>query len=171
MLNNKIIVILLFILISLKPFNCFSQEQLSEYQLLEKTSHIERKTREIDQIKLEKKFYSDLMAFRSKQMDHNITILKWQHYSGIGVFFLVIFLVIGGFYLSFLQFKRDEKSGQSSEATIEASKSGIKLHSSVIGLVILFMSFGFFYLYIKDVYTLKPIKLETNSKTVEQSTQ
>lgn len=171
MLKNKKTVVPILLPLLIIPLICLSQEPLSEYQVLEKTSHLERKSQEIEKIKLEKKFLSNLMTFRSKQMDHNITILKWQHYSGIGVFFLVIFLVLGGFYLSFLQFKRDKKTGQSSGATFEAGKSGVKFSSSVIGLVILFMSFGFFYLYIQEVYTIKPITLESSSKTIEKSTQ
>lgn len=86
---------------------------------------------------------------------------KTQHWMTVGVFWIVSILVIGGFALSYLQIKHgisDDKANES-EATFKVGKSGIEFSSSVIGLVVLFMSFMFFHLYVKDVYSLKINKM------------
>ena len=88
--------------------NVVSSQELSEYQTIERQVNLDLKSREIHNIALTQKYDKALVEFRAKQMDHNITILKWQHYSGIGVFFLVIVLVMSGLYLSYLQFKKEE---------------------------------------------------------------
>jgi hypothetical protein len=87
-----------------------------------------------------------------------------QHWMSIGIFIIVVVMVIGGLYLSFLQFKHSVEKPASSPSggddnnagnTVKISGSGIEISSSVIGLIVLFMSFLFFYLYIMEVYTIK----------------
>lgn len=149
----------IFMVFLLSFITIAESQELSEYQQLEKRSHIDQKSSEIERISLALSYDKSLVEFRTNQMDHNITILKWQHYSGIGVFFLVIILVLSGLYLSYLQFKKEDKA--TSATKIEAGAKGVSIDSPVIGLIILFMSFAFFYLYIMEVYTIKPIVLET----------
>lgn len=107
--------------------------------------------------------------------------LSWQFYSSIFIFFMVIFIVGFGLYLSFKQFKISEKiiaeglrtkqSETISKAVddvnkllrgdFEVSKDSIKVNSAVVGLIILLISLGFFFLYLKYVYkieVLNPLK-------------
>lgn len=81
------------------------------------------------------------------------------------VFLVVTVLVFGGMWLSYLQFKGDitnevPPNGEKTKATFKIGKDGIEFSSSVIGLIVLFMSFFFFHLYISEVYTIKPNKVE-----------
>jgi hypothetical protein len=95
-----------------------------------------------------------------------------QYWMTLGIFIIVSLLVTGGFYLSYLQFKSDsESSAESKGATFKIGKTGIEFSSSVIGLVVLFMSFMFFYLYVKDVYTIQIHKVPaaTTNTTIPQS--
>lgn len=93
-------------------------------------------------------------------------------------------LVVSGVYLAFMQFKLDEKralarieleqmltqkklagtldgnqspSNEKNTTTLEINSSGIKISSSVIGLVVLAMSFAFFYMYLQHVYNISVI--------------
>ena len=93
-----------------------------------------------------------------------------QFWMTIGTFIIVTCLVTGGFYLSYLQFKVDstlksDDNDNTNKATFKIAKTGIEFNSSVIGLVVLFMSFLFFYLYIKDVYSIKVPPVSTVNST------
>ncbi|RBO82675.1 hypothetical protein [Marinomonas aquiplantarum] len=128
---------------------------------------------------------SELLAVKENLLRehalHQIQLMKiaetgyrTQHWVTIAIFFIVSTLVLGGFYLSYLQFKSDSvrEKGSTGDAktSIELSKSGIKFSSSVIGLVVLFMSFMFFYLYVKEVYTIKLHPITPVATPDEQNT-
>lgn len=81
------------------------------------------------------------------------------------IFIIVTILALGGLWLSYLQFKNDIRRSQTStdekqKASFKIGKDGIEFGSSVIGLIILFISFFFFHLYVKDVYTIHVDKVE-----------
>jgi len=97
----------------------------------------------------------------------------WQSVSTKVIFWVVIVVVLTGLYLSWMQFKlalkmpltktTQTKKGQSNKAnpsdqieasTIEVTTSGVKITSSVIGLIILVLSIVFFFLYLKFVYPI-----------------
>lgn len=91
-------------------------------------------------------------------IDYNMWVLEYkeilyktQYIEGIIIFFVVLFILFIGLYLSFMQFK----SSESNQTTIKISKDSIQITSSVIGLLILLISLVFFYIYLKEVYTLK----------------
>jgi|GEM_PF-7029001 len=89
-----------------------------------------------------------------------------QQVTTVLIFVVVLILVLGGLWLSYLQFKADmSKQNLSEDGTPKASfkigKEGIEFSSSVIGLIVLFMSFSFFHLYVKDVYTIKTHEVAT----------
>ena len=97
----------------------------------------------------------------------------WQSVSTKVIFWVVIVVVLTGLYLSWMQFNlahkmpltktTQTKKGQSNKAnpsdqieasTIEVTTSGVKITSSVIGLIILVLSIVFFFLYLKFVYPI-----------------
>jgi hypothetical protein len=97
----------------------------------------------------------------------------WQSISTKVIFWVVIIVVLAGLYLSWMQFNfahnapltktRQTKKGQANmgnpndqieASTIEISTSGVKITSSVIGLIILVLSIVFFFLYLKFVYPI-----------------
>lgn len=135
------------------------EEDTALQQLVRQSEEYEAKRiqREIERLTLSTEFSKALLELRKFEMQHRAKVFWWQHVFGIAVFILVIILVLGGLYLSYLQFKRDGSTGASSQASIEIGREGLKFSSSVIGLAILFMSFGFFYLYIERVYTIQEL--------------
>jgi hypothetical protein len=79
---------------------------------------------------------------------------------------LVLILVITGLYLSYLEFKRDQTDG----STFKLNKSGVEFSSSVIGLIILFISLLFFYLFVERIYKIdNPVKssIVTDEKNID----
>jgi hypothetical protein len=86
--------------------------------------------------------------------------LSWQLIETRVIFFMVIAIVIVGLLLSYLQFYYDVKKKEAAPGAVsdfEVSATGIKISSSVIGLIILAMSLAFFFLYLKFVYPIVPI--------------
>ncbi|MBC7008474.1 hypothetical protein BIZ38_08330 [Pseudoalteromonas sp. BZK2] len=98
----------------------------------------------------------ELLLHQKKLMTVTEEAYELQYWMTIGIFIIVTLLVLGGFYLSYLQFKlKTQQPESSSNATFKIGKTGIEFSSSVIGLMILFMSFLFFYLYVNDVYKIQ----------------
>lgn len=95
-----------------------------------------------------KAYYANLtsgLQFRDK-------VFAWQHRSSQIIFVVVILIVAVGLYFSWIQFHA--KEGDVGETTMEASKTGFKLSSPVLGVIILVLSLAFFYLYLVHVYPI-----------------
>lgn len=103
------------------------------------------------------------LGYYNAGLDQRLKVFKWQHLTTQVIFFVVNALVIIGIYFSWVQFKKDlemakEKKGSNEkEHHIELSTSGIKVSSSVLGVIILVISLAFFYLYLVYVYPIKEI--------------
>lgn len=98
--------------------------------------------------------YAELRLFT---YDHIRRTYEWNYTSTLIIFWMVILLVFSGLVFSAIQFyksivlaPRNEKAVDSS--TIEASLQGIKITSSVLGVIVLVISMLFFYLYLAHVY-------------------
>lgn len=98
--------------------------------------------------------------YRRVGYQHRQGDFKWQHYSTIIIFVAVLTLVFSGIYFAYVQFHTDLKlkelptalGGEKSE--VELSLKGMKVSSPVLGVVILVVSLGFFYLYLVYVYPI-----------------
>ncbi len=99
--------------------------------------------------------------YRAEGYDHRQRVFEWQLLSSRIIFVVVIALVGAGIYFSWLQFRADLKKtgneGDRGVSTLEASTSGIKVSSPVLGVVILVISLLFFYLYLQYVYPIEEI--------------
>ena len=91
-------------------------------------------------------------------------VFEWQHMSTIVIFFVVIGLVLVSVYFAWIQFRRalesraDESGGEKSVGTtVELTTSGVKVSSPVLGVIILALALGFFYLYLVFVYRVQEI--------------
>ena len=135
-------------------------------------------------------FEEKQLAYDLESLQHRRASFSFQLIQGWVIFIVVMVLVLGGFVLAFMQFKLDEKvtlaklklpesngeakktdgektssAGQNGtkETTFEFSAKGVKISSSVIGLIVLAMSFAFFYMYITHVYTITELGNATSS--------
>ncbi len=87
-------------------------------------------------------------------LQHAQRTYEWQYRSGIIIFVLVIASVTLGLWMSFLHFYQGRKGG----GTMKLSKDGVEVSSPVIGLLILVVSLGFFYLYLSQVYPITEVR-------------
>lgn len=97
--------------------------------------------------------------YKTQGFGHRSKVFAWQYYSSIVIFGMVVMLVAAGFYFSWVQFRRDlmvpGTGGESTE--LELSAQGIKIQSSILGVIILVVSLAFLYLYLVYVYPISEI--------------
>jgi hypothetical protein len=121
-------------------------------------------------------------AYQRQELQHNRDVdsynqrvYEWQLFNSKIIFWLVVFLVLSGVALSGFQFYKDHRaqvryheltnrianaaeSAQPQDAkdsmSIEASLKGIKFNSNIIGMMILIISFLFFFAYLQFVYPI-----------------
>jgi hypothetical protein len=122
--------------------------------------------------------------YRSHGFEHRKAVFAWQLLSAKIIFAIVVALVAVGIYFSWIQLSagmrgktapasalpagrpadlpatiRGETAAPSTPAvtTLEASPSGIRVSSPVIGVILLVISLAFFYLYLAYVYPIEEI--------------
>lgn len=96
--------------------------------------------------------------YRTSGFEHRRQVFAWQLLSSKIIFASVIALVAVGLYFSWLQFRVSlAGSGSAETTTIEASTSGLKVSSPILGVIILTLSLVFFYLYLIYVYPIVEI--------------
>ncbi len=90
--------------------------------------------------------------------EHRQRVFEWQLLSSKVIFGVVLVLVFAGIYFAAVQFHialREKIKEEPSQ--IEASLTGIKVSSSVLGVIILVISLLFFYLYLVYVYPITEV--------------
>jgi hypothetical protein len=99
--------------------------------------------------------------YRAAEIDYATFVLtftrqsyEWQLLSSRIIFYVVISLVLAGVYFSGVQFYKGLNREVSEVTKLEASAKGIAVSSSVLGVIILVISFMFFYLYLAYVYPI-----------------
>lgn len=91
-----------------------------------------------------------------ERLAHRGDVFAWQHVSTMIIFAVVIGLVVAGIWFAWKQFEQD-RDKPPTESTLELTSKGLKITSSVLGLIILTLSLGFFYLYLVYVYPIQEI--------------
>lgn len=118
-------------------------------------------------------------------LDFKEKTFRFQYRTGIAIFIIVSLVVFAGlcfsawqFYLSMQQLKMQHAiaranpggpaapADESMKSNLEISATGVKVNSSVLGVIILVISIAFFYLYLVHVY---PISFVSESKKTETS--
>jgi hypothetical protein len=106
----------------------------------------------------------DDAAYRKAVIDHNIATLKqiqavydWQVIASDVLLCLVGVIVAAGLLFAGFQLWQAVKLGQpQTQSDLEVSASNFRLTTSTVGIVILALSFFFFYLFVKDIYAIAP---------------
>lgn len=110
---------------------------------------------------------------------HRRNTFDWQYRSGIIIFYMVMFIVFVGLIISGLHFYKSLNPPKKRKAAVEevaevqselevSLTGGIKLRSSLIGLMILVISLAFMYLYLIYVYPVDELLQDKNVTNVIQ---
>jgi hypothetical protein len=119
-----------------------------------------------------KKRYLEAMQryyeYRANGYLYRSRLFEWQLFASRLIFGVVLALVVAGIYFAAAQFRsamrtasRHASSLPAQDASLatqlEVSAKGIVVHSSVMGVIILALSLGFFYLYLVYVYPITDV--------------
>ena len=91
---------------------------------------------------------------------HRQDVFAWQLFSSRIIFWVVLSLVGLGMYFAAKQFQHGLRTGfgkanESDVTEFAASLAGVRVRSPVLGVIILVISFAFFYLYLRVVYPIE----------------
>lgn len=96
-------------------------------------------------------------TYRLEQLNHRLKVFQWQYLSSQVIFGVVVLVVAIGLYFSWMQFHASNLGQDLGRSDIEASDKGVKISSPVLGVIILALSLGFFYLYLVHVYPINEV--------------
>jgi heme/copper-type cytochrome/quinol oxidase subunit 2 len=102
-------------------------------------------------------------AYRTSGLQHRRRVFEWQLQSSKVIFATVLVLVASGVVFAAIQFyvglRRTAGPRPDPEHVTELglSTAGVKVSSPVLGVIILVISLGFFYLYLVYIYPISEI--------------
>ncbi|MCP4270595.1 MAG: hypothetical protein GY781_01330 [Gammaproteobacteria bacterium] len=99
--------------------------------------------------------YRNGLEYYEFGLTHRKSVLQWQHLSTQIILIVVLILVAMGLYFAWVQFKLGIAPDTTSQLKI--STDGIQVSSPVLGVIILTLSLGFFYLYLVYVYPIQEV--------------
>lgn len=109
---------------------------------------------------------------------------EWQLVASIVVFAMVMLVIAVGLFLTVMQFTRDERrqrrrarpaagasddSEGAAKSSLKLSTTGVEISSQVLGILILVLSLGFFYLYVVDIYPLMDATRKAPRESAQQA--
>ena len=90
-------------------------------------------------------------------LQHRRASFEWSLTASEIMFFMVLVMVLAGLVFAAIQFR----SSAPTPTDLEISTTGLKVSSSVLGVVILAMSMAFFYVYTRYVYPIQEVHHDT----------
>ena len=100
-------------------------------------------------------------------LTHRAKMYEGQDFSGAVMMWMSFAVVIVGLALSAAQLIVAMRVGRKDDGTIDLSMTGLKVTSSVTGLLILAMSLGFTYVFIDKVYTIHDVQVAEGKAPVK----
>ncbi len=133
----------------------------------EKSSNVKNDSEALlESIELSQEVKNKISTYQINSLDHRQEVFSWQLKASKWIFAIVMIIVLSGLALSYMHFYKSLKNppGAEGEKTeLEMSTSGIKMNSSVIGLIILVLAIAFLYLYLIHVFPINEFNLDTNA--------
>ena len=106
-----------------------------------------------------RKAWQAYYKYRVQGYEDRLQVFAWQSISTKVIFGVVVALVLAGVYFAAVQFHVGMRAGrEAGEAgEVEMSFKGVKVRSPVLGVIVLTISLGFFYLYLVYVYPIENV--------------
>lgn len=164
-----------------------SKDTAKEIEKYRNDFHIKKAKFAINSIEREEEVKSSLHDYKLYSLEHRKSTFEFQYIQTIVVFVIVAVMVISGLALSWWQFfldfsKKPRESSKSAKMKVDEggnvnsldssesesdqknvpsklkiSKDGIEISSSVIGFIMLIISFAFLYLYLSLTYQISEV--------------
>jgi len=98
--------------------------------------------------------------YQNKLMQYNQSLLDWQLFASNVLLWVVVLLAGAGVIYSGIQLVAAARIGQS---TVDISLHRVRVTSSVVGIVVLAISFAFLSIFVQQVYQIKSLALMPQS--------
>lgn len=106
------------------------------------------------------KYQVQYYAFLGHQTEVAIENFRWQQRASEVLMWTVLAVVFCGLAFSGYQLYHATRLGKDAGANeIEISADKVRITSSIVGLAVLFMSIAFLYLFLIEVYRIKPVNM------------
>lgn len=97
-----------------------------------------------------------------------LSVLQWQEFASNVMLWVVVLVVASGVGLSALQLWHSMQFNKDlSVNNVQLDVKGLKITSSVVGIVILGMSIAFVLIFVKNIYTITPLDLAPRTAVAE----
>jgi cell division septal protein FtsQ len=112
-------------------------------------------------------------------LEHNRRVFEWQLRSSRIIFWVVLGLVAVGLIFSGIQFWKalrvrrpiSKAERREMQTELEISTRGVRVSSTVLGVIILVISLAFLYLFLVHVYPIEHVRTPSVSAKVSEGTQ
>jgi len=104
------------------------------------------------------KYHATLLAQYDEQMSlmkYNAGLYDWEQRASDVMMWIVVAVVAAGVVFSGFQLYMAARLGQKADGTFEVSATGMKVTSTIIGVLILAMSIAFMLIFVDKVYTIQ----------------
>lgn len=113
---------------------------------------------------VDQKYYKAYYDYLAKINEVQINKFVWQDRASEVTLWLVVIVVVSGLAMSAFQlwiaFHRPDHS---TDTTIDLSAQNFRVTSSVVGIVVLIISIGFLFLFLREVYDIKMVSSTEDS--------
>ena len=103
------------------------------------------------------KYRATLIAKYDEQMSlmkADAALYDWQNWASDVMMWIVVAVVVAGVAFSGFQLYVGARLGQKTDGTFEVSATGMKVTSTIVGVLILAMSIAFMLIFVDKVYTI-----------------
>jgi len=159
--------VILTLMLALASFS-FAQN-LEEEFLKESTTTEERSIiKDIEDALVQGQTSTEVLKKRDEyliySLEHRKEVFNWQLQASRWIFVIVMLIVLSGLVLSYMHFYKSLKNpeGSNDNTELDMSTSGIKMNSSVIGLMILVLAIAFLYLYLIHVFPINEFNSDSS---------
>lgn len=99
--------------------------------------------------------YDELIALSQ----HRVNVFRWQERASEVMLWVVVLVVIAGLAFSAIQLFDALRVGRDTNGNIELSAQGIKVTSSVVGVVVLALSIAFVVIFVNQIYSVQVVHI------------
>jgi hypothetical protein len=108
--------------------------------------------------------------YQNELMRYNQSLLGWQLFASDVLLWVVVIVAGAGVIYSGLQLASAARSGRQRETTLEISAQRVRITSSVVGILVLAISFVFLMIFVQQVYQIKAMALQPQSTVTSAAT-
>ncbi|HEX3653088.1 MAG TPA: hypothetical protein VHU18_09730 [Rhizomicrobium sp.] len=135
------------------------QQQIAAYKTLAETLNAK-----IDRLNapLERKY----QAYQAARYDEQIALMNdraaafhWQGFASNVMLWVVVLVVVSGLVFTATQLRHAMRFGTDTPSSVEANAQGMKITSSIVGLVVLMVSIVFVLTFVNQIYSIQVVQL------------